>query len=290
MSDVIKESILVVGDTNTGKTSMLIQLALENPTQPFFVYDTQGKVKPAARMFGGVPKNMTVAHTPDLGSMQEFANTVVYPALKGQPEGYGVVCIDNAGEVWVQAQEYMADLKAGGGDGLGSNLNKQRENLLKAHKDAAAGGFQGFQGEWQAIRGWHDHIVRQAINKYNPHVIITTAGRDLRQLADDKGKPNPKADTAELLQIWNNFGMAPESEKHVTFMVNTAIGIERTPDIVPNYQLSIVKDMSRTPKPFTPILRKSMKKNDDGYFNVWHEYVDLTDGADTYLLENPNDD
>jgi len=289
MSDVIKESVLVVGDTNTGKTSLLIQLALENPTQPFFVYDTQGKIKPAARMFGGIPQNMTVKHTPDLASMQEFANKMVYPILKGSPEGFGVVCIDNAGEVWTQSQEYLADLRADGGEGLGMNLNKQRESLIKQDKDAAAGGFDGYSGHWQTIKGWYNHIVRQAINTYAPHVIVTASGRDLRQLTSDRGKVNPKADAAELLAIWNDFGMAPDTEKNLTFWVNTAIGIERVLDKKPSFRMSVVKDMSRTTKPFAPILRRQMKLDGDGYFNIWHEYVDLTPGVETYLLENPND-
>ena len=289
MIDVIKESVLLVGDTNVGKTSMFIQMALENPTQPFFIYDTQGKIKPAARMFGGVPSNITVAHTPDLATMQEFANSTVYPTLKGQPEGYGVVCIDMAGEVWTQAQEYLADLRAPGEEGLGNNLNAQREALVKAGKDAAAGGFDGFQGHWQTIKGWYNHIVRQALFQYNSHVVITAGARDLRQL-ENQGRVNPKADQAEYLQVWNTFGSGPDSEKNLTFWVNTAMGIERTPDIVPNFNLSILKDMSRTPVPFQLVLRKKMSKDDSGYFNVWHEYVDVTPGVDTYKWENPHDE
>lgn len=292
----LRQRVLINADANTGKTAMLIQIAINNPDQPCFIFDTQDKVERVASIFGGVPKNLTVGFTPDAASMLAFMNNKVRPALTGQPAGYGIVMIDMVAEIWAEVQEYMADIlattssKKKDSKGLGDPLSDQRAALILAGQDASAGGFDGFKGQWQTMRGWYNSVVKDLCFKMRPHLFITTAGRAIRETTSDKGKVNPKADREDLQTVWSSFGMAPEGEKSLTFWVDTCIGIDvsGTP-MLKTYKLGVFKDVTPDEKPFmqqTDIVAGVHKLDDRPIIDYWKTYCDAV-GYAPYRLPNP---
>lgn len=291
----MRQRVLINADANTGKTGMLVQIALNNPDQPCFIFDTQDKVARVASIFGGIPKNLTVGFTPDAASMLDFMNKKVRPVLKGQPSGYGIVMIDMAGEIWNELQEYMADILAtvAGGDksqGLGDPLADQRAALILAGKDAASGGFDGFKGQWQTIRGWYNSVVKDLMFKMRPHVFVTTAGRAIRPTESKPGKANPKADKEDLQTVWANFGFAPEGEKNLTFWADTCLGISvEGTKLLKKHKLSVLKDVTPDGVPFMQTLDLDAGKHtptDRPIIDYWKTYCDSV-GYAPYLLPNP---
>lgn len=293
----MRQRVLITGDANTGKTAMLVQLALNNPDQPTFIFDTQDKVERVASIFGGVPDNVTVGFTPDAPSTLAFMNETVRPALQGKPSGYGIVGIDMAGELWVQVQEYMADIVAAtssgkkNSNGLGDPLADQRAAIIALGQDASAGGFDGFRGHWQTIRGWYNSVVKDLHFRLRPHLFVTTAGRVIRP-TESGGRANPKADKEELQTVWSSFGLAPEGEKNLTFWADTCLGIDVSgSDKLKRFRLSILKDV--TPPndkgevvPFTQTLDLDAGKHTPSakpLIDYWKTYTDAV-GYTAYKL------
>lgn len=295
MTDVMRQRVLLAGDYGTGKTAWLIQQAIRNPDQPCFIFDTQDKVARVASLFGGVPRNLTVGFTPDAKSMNAFQRDIVKPVIENQPAGYGIVMIDMVDEVWAEMQEFMADLLAesstGDPNGIGSNLDQQRAALIKQGKDASTGGFDGFQGQWQNIRGWYNFVVRDNLLKMRPHVFITAPLRPLKEAANDKGKANPKKDKDDIIAVWSAFGAAPQSEKNLTGWMDTCLGVEVfDAGLTRQYKLSILKDVTPDASMFTQRLKidagKMVAGKDNEQLDFWKVYCDAV-GYAPYLLPNP---
>jgi hypothetical protein len=294
MTDVIRQRVLLAGDYGTGKTAWLIQQAIRNPDQPCFIFDTQDKVRRVATLFGGVPKNLTVGFTPDARSMNAFMRDTVSPIIKDQPEGYGIVMIDMVEEIWTEMQEFMADLLAEGStgskDGIGTNLDMQRAALIKQGKDASTGGFDGFQGQWQNIRGWYNFIVRDLLLKMRPHVFITASLRPLKEATSDKGKTNPKKDKDDILAVWSALGAAPAGEKNLTGWMDTCLGMDvRDAGLTRQFELSILKDVTPDASMFVQQLKipagKMIAGKKNELLDFWKVYCDTVGYAP---LELPN--
>lgn len=294
MTDTLQQRVLLAGDYGTGKTAWLIQQAIRNPDQPCFIFDTQNKVRRVATLFGGVPKNLTIGFTPDARSMNEFMRKTVKPVLEGQPEGYGIIMIDMVEELWTEFQEFLADMLAeqntGDTDGLGSALDQQRAALVKQGKDASTGGFDGFSGHWQTVRGWYNYIVRDALLKMRAHVFLTASLRPLKEAVSDKGKANPKKDKDDIIAVWSALGAAPAGEKNLTGWLDTCLGIEvLDAGLTRQYKLSILKDVTPDGSMFTQQLRldagKMVAGKENKMLDFWKVYCDAVGYAP---LELPN--
>ena len=286
----MRETVALIGGPETGKTTFLVQLAVNNPNHPVYIFDTEDKVERVASFFGGIPDNVLVMRTPTFDEMQKAKREIVIPALRNAPRDFGIVMFDMVGNVWTEAQEKFAGL--GHKEGLGANLPDQMAELRKQHKNAMTGGFEGFQGDWKTIRGWYNFVVRHTVTHMECHVFATAGNRPLRR---DEGGRSPVVDHPQLVDVWNSFGSAPEGEKGLTFLMNTCLGV-RAWGLVRQYELTLAKDVSRVPmlpvelwaedvKPHTQVelKRKSGKIQQVPIYDLWQQYCDLTDGTDTKL-------
>lgn len=295
---VMRQRVLAAGDANVGKTAFLIQQAINNPDQPCFGFDTQDKFERVGALFGGLPKNLTVGFTPDAATALGFMNKKVRPVLQGQPSGYGIVLIDMYAEIWAGVQNYMADIlaevqaKKNGqkvSKGLGDPLADQRAALILAGKDASAGGFDGFNGHWQTMRGWYNSVIKDLMHTLRPHVFVTAGTRPIRK-TETNGKVNPKADKEDLQTVWSPFGLAPEGEKNLTFWVDTCLGLEvNGTDKLKQYKLNLLKDVTPEGQPFlvqTDVDAGTHTPAKRPIIDFWKTYTEIATYA-PYKLPNP---
>ena len=133
-----KETIEIVGGANTGKTVFLCEMAVANPDQTVYLFDNQMK---ARRVFqfvaGGVPDNVTILHTPTLqdAKLAVWSDKIpahivggrtnvpgIDAAFHGQPEGTGLVLIDNIDVWWDRSQQHYVSRMSQGEQSLGDHM------------------------------------------------------------------------------------------------------------------------------------------------------------------------
>jgi hypothetical protein len=228
---------------------------------------------------------MLVLKTPDMPSMLSAKDDIVMPGLAGSPRNMGIVLYDMIGNIWNEAQEHYARTING------TTITEQMAKLREDEKSAMTGGMEGFKGDWKVIRGWYNHVYTHTVTHMACHVFATAGARPLREATDERGRPNPVQDRIELLEIWRDFGLAPEAEKGLTYKVNTAIGLKAW-GLVRQYSQTLAKDVSRVPmvpselwsQDAVPteqveITLKSGKTRKVNIFDFWQDYVNNTEGA-----------
>ena len=244
------ETILTVGTSNTGKTAMLVRVALANPNKPCWVFDNERKVARVADLYGGVPANMTVLESYDMQAMFDAMKDVVMPQAKAQPGG--IVMFDMIEKVWEQSQEHFASAVNG------STLAEQMLSLRKENQNALNGGFEGFQGDWKTMKGWHNYVVEGALYRLPVHVFATAGAAALIPPVDDHGKPNPRGDDPAIYAMFREIGFKPQGEKRNVFRFNTVLVAAAIDTVIKTkagttkrkYLLGCVKDVRRQPALF----------------------------------------
>ena len=294
-----KETIEIVGGANTGKTVFICEMAVANPDQQVYLFDNQMK---ARRVFqfvaGGVPDNVTILHTPTLqdAKLAVWSDKIpahivggrtdvpgIDAAFHGQPEGTGLVLIDNIDVWWDRSQQHFVRRMSEGEESLGDHMmetvrrkradqQKRQEAIDKSGTSQTAGmkagsEFEGFV-EWPVIKQWHnEELVEPLLFDFPCHVIATALVRELRQAGDFF------TDSEDRQEMWGALRVVPLGEKGNDGRFNTILYIERQGLEEVTYRLSCVKDMSRAlGKPAKLFLRKTLAPDEAGVFSVWDEY------------------
>ena len=294
-----KETIEIVGGANTGKTVFICEMAVANPDQQVYLFDNQMK---ARRVFqfvaGGVPDNVTILHTPTLqdAKLAVWSDKIpahivggrtdvpgIDAAFHGQPEGTGLVLIDNIDVWWDRSQQHFVRRMSEGEESLGDHMmetvrrkradqQKRQEAIDKSGNSQTAGmkagsEFEGFV-EWPVIKQWHnEELVEPLLFDFPCHVIATALVRELRQAGDFF------TDSEDRQEMWGALRVVPLGEKGNDGRFNTILYIERQGLEEVTYRLSCVKDMSRAlGKPAKLFLRKTLAPDEAGVFSVWDEY------------------
>ena len=294
-----KETIEIVGGANTGKTVFICEMAVANPDQQVYLFDNQMK---ARRVFqfvaGGVPDNVTILHTPTLqdAKLAVWSDKIpahivggrtdvpgIDAAFHGQPEGTGLVLIDNIDVWWDRSQQHFVRRMSEGEESLGDHMmetvrrkradqQKRQEAIDKSGNSPTAGmkagsEFEGFV-EWPVIKQWHnEELVEPLLFDFPCHVIATALVRELRQAGDFF------TDSEDRQEMWGALRVVPLGEKGNDGRFNTILYIERQGLEEVTYRLSCVKDMSRAlGKPAKLFLRKTLAPDEAGVFSVWDEY------------------
>tara|TARA_R110000824_G_scaffold168658_2_gene345643 strand:+ start:2203 stop:3147 length:945 start_codon:yes stop_codon:yes gene_type:complete len=295
-----KETIEIVGGANTGKTVFLCEMAVANPDQTVYLFDNQMK---ARRVFqfvaGGVPDNVTILHTPTLqdAKLAVWSDKIpahivggrtnvpgIDAAFHGQPEGTGLVLIDNIDVWWDRSQQHYVSRMSQGEQSLGDHMletvarkradqQRRQEAIEKSGNSNQTVGMKGgseFEGfvEWPVIKQWHnEELVEPLLFDFPCHVIATALVRELRQAGDFF------TDSEDRQEMWGALRVVPLGEKGNDGRFNTILYIERQGLEEVTYRLSCVKDMARAlGKPAKLFLRKTLAADDAGVFSVWDEY------------------
>ena len=271
----MKETVLVIGGPESMKTGSLIQVAVDNPKMPCWIFDTELDVERTARFFGGMPPNLAVVKdkagrtATDIQGMMWGMREQVWPALVGKPEGYGAVLINMVRNIEDRAMEAIAEAKYPGGlpEAIEAAVGK---NDLSVNPDFTS-------GEWTNRNAMVNSIVVKALHRTLAHVFITTASKRIVSIKGEKAK---FFETPErLTDIWGEYGAVPDGNKDLSFNVGTCIGLDASGLVLRRLMVSMVKDRTRVDLKHSPkFVREELKPDEVRFagtadqtnvFNVW---------------------
>lgn len=200
----MREKILVAGDTNTGKTLALIQLAVSLPERKVVVFDAEGDVNLSLEELGLELPNLTVVEVkPDW-----VALTQAYQAAKEVLEPHDWICFDMLGVFWDLAQNVFSKSVFG---------TSPAQHIIALRRDAKRADFGGFDGltDWTVIKRMHNEdIFDDALRWSDFNVLATTS------LTDFSPKERiPKTGVEGIMA--EEFGKKFEGEKHNKFRFRT---------------------------------------------------------------------
>lgn len=267
----MKETILVVGGPESGKTTALVQVAIDNPDMPFFAFDTEYNIERVCSFFGGVPANLTILDAITIQEMRAAMEQQVIPAFASTPLGYGGVLIDMVENVWERAQNEMASLKGVDTGTLAANSN-----------NPLTGGFES--GDWGPIKKWYFDIVQYALIKLRCNVFMTAGQKEIIEDKGQLGRASYLAHDPRLVEIWKDYGYIPAGEKSLSYNVSTALGLEASGLIRKTFKLTLAKDRARSMRATKKFKREILKPSEVRFegtedetevYNIWRSLSQL---------------
>lgn len=210
----MREKLLIGGDTNTGKTMAIIQLAVMYPNKKVYVFDAEGDVALTIEEMGlELPNLFDIPVKPD---WEEF--TTSYNAAKQILTPDDWCCFDMMGVFWDLAQNCFS---------RGVYGESPSQHIIRLRREAQKADFGGFDGltEWTTIKRMHNEDIFDDAVRWSPfNVLATTSLNDF--------SPKEKIPKSGLDAIMaQEFGKKLEGEKHNKFRFrNIAIIYHRPQD------------------------------------------------------------
>lgn len=200
----MREKILVAGNTNTGKTLTIIQLAVMFPDSKVYAFDAEGDINLSLEEMGLELPNLVVKNVkPD---WQEFTSAYNESKAVLTPDDW--CCFDMMGVFWDLAQNSFSRSVFG---------ESPSQHIVKLRREAGKADFGGFDGltDWTVIKRMHNEdIFDDAIRWSDFNVLATTS------LTDFSPKEKvPKTGVEGLMH--REFGQKLEGEKHNKYRFRT---------------------------------------------------------------------
>jgi len=202
----MREKILFGGDTNTGKTLAIFNLAVSFPNSKVIAFDAEGDLNLTIEEIGIHPPNLVVFNVkPDwaeLKSNYDKAKKILTPD--------DWMTFDMMGVFWDLAQNYFSRAVFG---------ESPAEHIISLRKEAKRADFGGFDGltDWTVIKRMHNEdIFDDALRWSDFNVFATTSLTDF--------SPREKVPKTGLDGIMaKEFGKKLEGEKHNKFRFRTIV-------------------------------------------------------------------
>lgn len=202
----MREKILFGGDTNTGKTLAIYNLAVSFPNSKVIAFDAEGDLNLTIEEIGLRPPNLTMFNVkPDWPAFKE-----AYEEAKKVLTSEDWMSFDMMGVFWDLAQNSFSRMVFG---------ESPAEHILALRKDAKRADFGGFDGltDWTVIKRMHNEdIFDDAIRWSDFNVFATTT---LTDFSPKEKIPKYGFDTL----MASEFGKKLEGEKHNRFRFRTII-------------------------------------------------------------------
>ena len=202
---MMREKILLGGDTSTSKTMSLVQLAFLYPNNQVVIFDPDDGVNKVIMELGvpNIPNLTVIPVTPDWDKLIKD-----YKMVKLMLKESDWVCFDMLGRFWDFAQNYYSRMVFG---------MSPSEHLLQLRQQAKAPSFGGFEGltDWTIIKRMHnEELIDDALlwSKFN--VMATTSISTYLPV-----EKIPKTGTEGILA--KEFGVKLEGEKHNLYRFDT---------------------------------------------------------------------
>jgi hypothetical protein len=228
----MREKILLGGDTSTGKSMNLIQLAISYPNNRVAVLDAEdgvSKLLEEMGMVGMLPNLIVIPVTPDWSKL-----TADYRAVKATLGAGDWFCMDMMNYLWDFAQNYYSRQVFG---------MSPSEHLVLLKNQAKQANFGGFEGlvDWTVIKRMHNEELRDDALLWSPfNVMATTAVTTYLPV-----EKIPKEGVAGILA--KEFGVKLEGEKNNQFRFDTIAILYKKLDANKNMHFSykLAKDKGR---------------------------------------------
>ena len=261
------ESVQIAGGPGTGKTTALAMIAAANPERPCFVLDNESKFRRIAVTVGlethackPEPCDKKSTHVYRTTDIKRMIAATKYITAFAEETPNCIVLMDMVEKVWERSQEFFAQAK------YGEDFNEHLSQKIADSDKGIESGFEGFEGDWKAIKGWHNRVVEALLYEVPAHVFMSAGTRKLRK---DTGFVD---DSPPVRQVFEAVGEVPEGEKRNWFRFITII-VLRTSGLIKKYDWSLVKDESRELN--VPIVLTLHEKLDtsDGMGDLWAAYA-----------------
>lgn len=198
----MREKLLISGDTNSGKTLAIIQLALSLPERQVYAFDAEGDINLTLEELGLLDEvpNLTVKNVyPDWDRLRAD-----YQEAKSVLGAEDWCCFDMVGVFWDLAQNSFSRSVFG---------ESPSQHIIALRKEAKRADFGGFDGltDWTVIKRMHNEdIFDDAVRWSEFNVLGTTS------LTDFSPKEKiPRTGFRALMA--KEFGKKLEGEKHNEF-------------------------------------------------------------------------
>ena len=196
----MREKLLIGGNTNSGKTIAIIQLAIQFPERLVYVFDAEGDVRLTMEELGIDLPNLVIKEvTPD---WDKFVSEYKEAKTKLTPDDW--CCFDMMGVFWDLAQNSFSRSVFG---------ESPSQHIIALRKQAVSVSFGGFDGltDWTVIKRMHNEDIFDDALRWSPFNVMATTS-----LTDFSPKEKiPKYGFEALMA--SEFGMKIEGEKHNKF-------------------------------------------------------------------------
>lgn len=202
----MREKLLVAGETNSGKTLTIVQLAVTFPDKRIIAFDAEGDINLTLEDMGLELPNLTVIEArPDWDALVASYNTA---KASLRPEDW--LCFDMLGVFWDLAQNSFSKAVFG---------ESPSQHIIALRREAKRADFGGFDGltDWTVIKRMHNEdIFDDALRWSNFNVLATTSLTDF--------SPKEKVPTLGVEGLLaSEFGKKLEGEKHNKFRFRTIV-------------------------------------------------------------------
>jgi hypothetical protein len=220
----MRYKILVGGNTNSGKTQTLIQLAVMFPDRQVHIFDAEGDAKASVEEMGLELPNLTIKNVKP--NWEEFTHNYQESKAVLTPDDW--MGFDMMGVFWDAAQNSFSKSVFG---------ESPSQHIIALRRETGKSDFGGFDGltDWTVIKRMHNEdIFDDAVRWSDFNVLATTS------LTDFSAKEKiPKTGVEGLMA--QEFGCKLEGEKHNKYRFRTIAIIYH--DIKHNkYCFKVVKD------------------------------------------------
>jgi len=193
----MRDKILIGGNTNSGKTIAIIQLAVQYPNRRVYAFDAEGDINLTLEEMGLELPNLTVKNvTPNWDKL-----ITDYKEAKGVLTPDDWCAFDMMGVFWDLAQSAFSRYVYG---------ESPSQHILALRRESGKADFGGFDGltDWTVIKRMHNEdIFDDALRWSDFNVLATTS------LTDYSPKEKIPRTGVEGLMV-KEFGQKLEGEKH----------------------------------------------------------------------------
>ncbi len=200
----MREKILIAGNTNSGKTMAIIQLAVQVPERTVYAFDAEGDINLTLEELGLELPNLIVKNViPDWDKL-----TADYREAKSVLTPDDWCCFDMMGVFWDLAQNSFSRAVFG---------ESPSQHIIALRRESGKADFGGFDGltDWTVIKRMHNEDIFDDALRWSPFNVLATTG-----LTDFSPKEKvPKTGVEGLMA--KEFGQKLEGERHNKYRFRT---------------------------------------------------------------------
>lgn len=219
----LREKIMLIGASGTGKTYAHLCIARSLPDVDFYVIDTDDSLGRSLQEFDGLSN----VHSRLVYGWEELTEATDWVKEEAGPDDW--IVIDRVDMPWEWVRDYYA--REVYGQDPADYIMKRRQQM-DADRPMSVGEFG--QGDWVTIKRLHnDSWLRPLIYQVDAHLLTTTRPKPIYDEVDQ-----------ETDMLFSSLGVLPGGEKRLPHYFHTIMLLQRT-RAGREWRVTTVKDRGR---------------------------------------------